>query len=251
MRSIYSVDTSIPISQFSTPLLNSHLSCFLSACWLLLVSFLAHPSPPGTQQPFPAWPPLLPRAPSSRLHSPLPSLPSIISHVNQLAWESCGGRPFLPTLFPGNTQNTQNKERSLQRPGVGGVVVTGPCLHKAEELWPHRHSMMPGDAQGWSVESHPLPRTVPRRHTGLRCRQRRLLLGVVSAPGWLMLKAACLSLIRSVAGLTPARLTASLSPGKRATEILLQSHPAKQPRYKQETALRAGVARREQGNCSF
>ena len=67
-------------------------------------------------------------------------------------------------------------------------------------------------------------------------------------PCWLMLKAACLSLIRSVEGLTPARLTASLSPGKRATEILLQSHPAQQPQYKQETALRAGVARREQGN---
>ena len=89
---------------------------------------------------------------------------------------------------------------------------------RAEELWPHQHAVTPGNAHGWQWRATPHPCTAPRRRAGLSAGRGDSLvlwflpLGWAALLCWLMLKAACLSLIGSVEGLTLARLTASLPP---------------------------------------
>ena len=93
-----------------------------------------------------------------------------------------------------------------------------------------------------AVESHPPPLHGTQKTRRPQCRQRRLLGAVVSAPGL-----GCPPVLADAEGGLPQlnRVSGRFNPCQTDC-ILLQCHSAQQPRYKQETALRAGVARREQ-----
>ena len=166
-------------------------------------------SPPGPAPPPPGCTLLPPHCPaSSPMSTSWPGSPAEVD------------LSFQP--FPGNHKHTNQRE-VLENPGVAGAVVRGPCTHRAEELWPHQRDMMPGDTQARMSSGEPplAPARYPEDTPASGASRGDSFLVWFRPPCWLMLKEACLSLIRSVEGLTPARLTASLPPGKRAIEILL------------------------------
>lgn len=111
---IYSVDMSTPVSQCS--ILHLKLPSFPTSpvCWLS--SHERFWPIPDLQNPaaLSSSASLLPCA-LLQAALPLPSLPSIISYVNQLAWESCGGRPsFQPSSWK---PQTHKPERGPENPG--------------------------------------------------------------------------------------------------------------------------------------